>query len=121
MTSAVTGALGSIIGYLGAEVAEETLFERLLWPQRYYNDFNLLILFKMAFLMPMGGPLHRAALATLDLFRNKGLYLGRARGNMLGTAFMRNTEVGYYARTMEADRESREEVRNGFWLEVLRR
>jgi hypothetical protein len=29
----LAGALGSIIGYLGAEAAQPYLFERLLWPQ----------------------------------------------------------------------------------------
>jgi hypothetical protein len=110
-----------MIGYLGAEVAQETLFERLLWPQRYYNDFSPRVLLQMAVLMPMGGPLHRAALATLDLFREKGLYLGQTRGNMLGTAFMRDIDVGYYARTTPGERESRGEARNGFWIDVLRR
>ena len=36
--SALSGALGSIIGYLGAEIAEANIFDRLLWPQRFYND-----------------------------------------------------------------------------------
>jgi hypothetical protein len=121
MGDAIAGALGSIIGYLGAEVAQETLFERLLWPQRYYSDFSITILIRMALTMPMGGPLHRAALATLDLFRDKGLYIGRGRGNMLGTAFMRNIELGYYARSIQAECETRAEVRNGFWVEVLRK
>lgn len=121
MADAIAGALGSIIGYLGAEVAQEGLFWRLLWPQRYYNDFNITILFRMAFLIPMGGPLHRAALATLDCFHDKGLYIGSGRGNMLGTAFMRNIELGYYARSIQAECETRAEARNGFWVEVLRR
>jgi hypothetical protein len=86
--SALAGALGFVIGTLGSEVAERTLFECLLWPQRFYNDFNFFIFLKLMFLMPMGGPLHAAALETLDNLREHGLYLGRRRGNMLGTAFL---------------------------------
>jgi hypothetical protein len=74
--SALAGALGSVIGYLGSEVAEQTLFERLLWPQRFYNDFNFFMFLKPMFLMPIGDPLHAAALETLDNFRGHGLYLG---------------------------------------------
>jgi hypothetical protein len=64
-----------------------TIFERLLWLQRFYNDFNLTICIKLALLMPMGGPLHRTALQSLDAFNENGLYLGSCQGNMLGTAF----------------------------------
>jgi hypothetical protein len=80
----ITGALGTILGYLGAEVAEESTFERLLWPQRYYNDISPVILLRLTLFMPSGGPLHRAALETLSRFQKNGLYLGKTRGNMLG-------------------------------------
>jgi len=64
--SALVGALGSVIGYLGSEVAQVSIFERLLWPERFYNDFNFSVFIKQSLFMTMGGPLHAAALATLD-------------------------------------------------------
>lgn len=118
--TAVAGVLGSLIGYLGAEVSEETIFERLLWPQRFYHHLNLEILLKMIFLMPMGGPLHRAALQTLDTFHERGLYDGPCRGNMIGTAFLRNSRHTYRVRTIQHEREIEKEARNGFWIEVLK-
>ena len=117
--SAIAGALGSVIGYLGAEVAEAVVFERLLWPQRFYNDFTFTTIFKMAFLFPMGGPLHRAALQTLDTFQGNGLYLGTRRGNSLGTAFLRDKHTTYYLRTQPEEQTVPKEARNGFWLEAL--
>jgi hypothetical protein len=122
MTAAIA-ALGAVVGYLGAEVAEETLFERLLWPQRFCNYVDTSTLLKSSFLMPMGGPLHRAALETLDKFRDHGIYRGRCRGTMLGTAiFAEQKSVTYYHRTAEKekDRAAKKEVRNGFWIQVLR-
>jgi hypothetical protein len=117
--SAIAGALGSVIGYLGAEVAEAVVFERLLWPQRFYNDFTFTTIFKMALLFPMGGPLHRAALQTLDTFQENGLYRGTRRGNSLGTAFLRDRHIVYYFRTWPEEQNVPRESRNGFWLEVL--
>lgn len=105
LLQAVAGVLGSFIGYLGAEVSKETIFERLLWPQRFYNHLNLEILVKMGFLMPLGGPLHRAALQTLDTFHERGLYDGSCRKNMVGTAFLRNSRHPYWARTIQHERE----------------
>ncbi|KAH0364904.1 hypothetical protein KCU89_g18910, partial [Aureobasidium melanogenum] len=110
----ITGALGTILGYLGAEVAEESVFERLLWPQRYYNDLSLIILLRLIFLMPSGGPLHRAALETLSDFQKNGLYLGKTRGNMLGTAFYNRLDVSYFARTLTGQENAAKETRNGF-------
>jgi len=112
--SALAGALGSVIGYLGAEVAEETLFERILWPQRIYNDFDFWTCIKMTAFMLMGGPLHAAALRTLDTFRDNGLYLGRRRGNMLGTAFLRDIGVRNFCRTNKREKDVAKESRNAF-------
>lgn len=85
--SIIIGALGSVIGYLGAEAATESFFERLLWPERFFNDANPYVLLKLTLCLPISGPLHGAALESLDTFRNNGLYLGTRRGNMLGTTF----------------------------------
>jgi hypothetical protein len=68
--------------------------------------------------MPMGGPLHKAALETLDAIREKGLYRGATRGHMLGTAFFHDNNAKYFNRTV-GDGEN--DIRNGFWVEVLRR
>lgn len=120
-TPALVGALGSVIGYLGSEVAEDTVFERLLWPQRFYNDFDLAICLKMVFLMPMGGPLHKAALQTFDTFRRKGLYSGGQKGHMLGSAFFSDQNLKYRVFSSENQELDDLEVRNSIWVEVLRR
>ncbi|KUJ06308.1 uncharacterized protein LY89DRAFT_692557 [Mollisia scopiformis] len=117
---ALVGALGSVIGYLGSEVAEKVLFERLMWPQRYYNDLTFSIFLKQGFLMTMGGPLHAAALATLDVFRDSGLYKGTRRGHMLGTAFLPSTNVTNFLRTDSDSRGIAKQSRNGFWVQVLK-
>ena len=54
-------ALGTIVGYLGAEVCSSSSFSRLLWPSRYFNSASLSSLLRTALLMPMGGPIHKAA------------------------------------------------------------
>ncbi|KAJ1323431.1 hypothetical protein MN608_11586 [Microdochium nivale] len=127
-TSTLTGALGSVIGYLGSEVAEPQLFERLLWPQRFYNDLTPSVALKHALLMTMGGPLHSAALKVLDIFGKHGLYLGRGRGNMLGTVFFPDSGRNFEGVTrgvgaVEAGHEERDlrtgACRNAFWIEVL--
>lgn len=116
--TAVAAALGSVIGYVGAEVAEDSIFERLLWPQRFYNTSSLSSLATNVLFEPMGGPLHRAALSTLDRFREKGLYRGRTKGHMLGTAFFEEQKEKYVNHSSGSN--VSKEVRNGFWLEVLK-
>lgn len=118
--SVIVGALGSVIGYLGAEAATESFFERLLWPERFYNDATISIILKMAILMPMTGPLHGAALKSLDTFRAKGLYLGMRRGDMLGTTFLHDTRVKNYRIPSADEKEEAKESRNAFWVQVLR-
>lgn len=121
--SVVPSALGSVLGYLGAEVAEKSVFERLLWPQRFYNYMDATVFFKLAFLFPTSGPLHRAALEVLDKFRDNGLYRGKQGGEMLGTAFFHDMdEAVYFHRTATSIDEQQHPyyVRNGLWVEVLR-
>ncbi|WYZ38157.1 hypothetical protein EsH8_III_000071 [Colletotrichum jinshuiense] len=123
MTLSASSVLGVVIGYLGAEVAGVSAFERLLWPERFYNAVDALDLLRLGLFMPMGGPLHRAALETLDKFREYGLYKGRRRGDMLGTAFFpNNTDVHYLHKTASTPegRKLPGSVRNGFWIEVLK-
>jgi hypothetical protein len=116
MSDLIPSTLGSVIGYLGAEVAENTVFERLLWPQRFYNSLSPSILFQLAILHPMGGPLHRAALQTLDIFRDKGIYRGYRRGHMAGTAFHSDHGKSYIA---SAEPGKKKAARNGFWFTVM--
>ena len=118
-TTPLTGALGSIIGYLGADSCEPNIFERLLWPERFYNNITLGSLLKITIAAPSGGPLHRAALHTLDVFRNKGLQGGMQQGHMLGTAFFADTGLRYQAHGKALEDEDRE-ARNGIWCTVLR-
>ncbi|KUI67825.1 hypothetical protein VM1G_03517 [Cytospora mali] len=110
----LSGTLGTILGYLGGEVAEEVLFERLLWPQRFYNDCSMSILIKDIFLFSMGGPLHSAALSTLDNLRGQGLYYGHRRGNFLGTAFYDDLKLSYDSSGKTGA------ARNAFWVRVSR-
>lgn len=119
-TNALAGALGSIIGYLGAEASEPSLFERLLWPQRFYNDNSVSGAVKAALLMPMGGPIHKAALETLDGFRKKGLYGGTRHGHMLGTTFFASTGLKYKMHGYKG-LDQDDEVRNGLWVSVMQR
>lgn len=117
-SSTLTGALGAVLGYVGSEVAEVILFERLFWPERFYNDLSLKVALQQAFLMTMGGPLHAAALKSLDTFRRHGLYMGTGRGNMLGTAFYADRSITYS--TGLADDSRSDETRNAFWVEAVR-
>lgn len=119
--SVAFGALGTLLGYVGAEVASETIFTRLLWPQRYYNSRHLASLVALAALMPMGGPIHKAALAALDQFIKSGLNKGYCRGDMLGTAFYEDVKQTYVLRRGEEDdQDLQKEARNGLWIRVMR-
>jgi len=118
--TAIAGALGSVIGYLGGEAAEVSIFERLLWPQRFYNQVGPLPFIGMCVVLPMAGPLHGAALKTLDKFRDNGIYSTYYRGHLLGTAFYGASKQKYHDRSGSEPSEA-SEVRNGFWPEVLRR
>jgi len=66
--TSILSALGTLIGYIGAEAATDQVFERLLWPQRFWNWFSIYHMFQVVLFMPMDGPVHRAALHTLDKF-----------------------------------------------------
>ncbi|KAF1809212.1 hypothetical protein P152DRAFT_461628 [Eremomyces bilateralis CBS 781.70] len=121
--AAAITAFGAIIGYMGAEVAEDAMFERVLWPQRFHNYLDISSFAKLSLLSSMSGPLHRAALETLDSFRDHGLYKGFLRGDILGTPFFaENSGIEYFYRTAlsQKRRETPSSVRNGLWLEVLR-
>ncbi|RDW56569.1 hypothetical protein BP6252_14097 [Coleophoma cylindrospora] len=115
-TNSISGALGSIIGYVGAEVAERVVFERLFWPDRFYKSFSPGYLLKTMFLSSMSGPLHKAALETLDKLRQNGLYRGKQQGHMLGTAFFDDLHLQYRVCGHE---DKAFEVRNGMLIRIL--
>ena len=120
-TSAATaGALGSLIGYVGAEVTTEAIFERLLWPQRFYSDLHPPTLVSLAILMPMGGPLHKAALEVLNQIKRNGLYRGPCEGDMLGTAFHGEDAATYRRRSRDASSDEDRKTRNALPVKVLR-
>lgn len=119
MTTAAVGALTAVIGYIGSEVAEECLLERLLWPERFNNELTILILLQQSFLMTIGGPLHKAALKTLENLRKQGMFAGACRGHMLGTAFFSELKVMHFQRCKEERKLIPEKSRNSFWIRVL--
>ena len=119
--ASVISALGTLIGYIGAEAATEDVFERLLWPQRFFNTFSWHDLLHVGFLTPMGGPIHKAALTTLDKFHQSGLFRGRSLGNMLGTAFFHNTGLKYKMHDHPPGSNGKEHVRNGLWVQAIGR
>ncbi|KAH6684512.1 hypothetical protein B0J14DRAFT_14442 [Halenospora varia] len=119
-TTTVTAvALTAVIGYVGAEVAEESLLERLLWPQRFNHDMTFYNVVQRSLLLTSGGPLHHAALKTLDTLRAKGMYAGPCRGHMLGTGFYFNHEIMHFQRCSQARMLIPEKSRNAFWIRVL--
>ena len=119
--TSVISALGTIIGYIGSEAATEDVFERLLWPQRFFNAFGWRELVEIGILNPMGGPMHKAALSTLDKFQQSGLFKGRNLGNMLGTAFFHDTGIRYKMHDPPPGSTGKEFVRNGLWVQAVAR
>lgn len=69
--------------------------------------------------MPLGGPLHKAALDTVDRFFENGLFRGDRLGHMLGTAFFPDSGMKYQMYENGAfQREA--QVRNGIWVRMLK-
>ncbi|KAJ4152246.1 hypothetical protein NW754_004041 [Fusarium falciforme] len=118
--SSLFAAFGAVLGYIGAEAATMLSIERQLWPQRFYSSFTLSSLPILALFMPMGGPLHKAALKALDTIFLHGLFNGPNQGHMLGTAFFRQRNWTY---TMHGDGEEHpshtDVVRNCLWTRTL--
>ena len=111
-------ALGTIIGYIGAEAVTDDLFSRLLWPQRFYNHVSWRNILPLALFLPLGGPLHKAALKAIDTFYHNGLFKGSELGHMLGTAFFQDSSLEYIAHTPESAWE-KDHVRNGLWVGAI--
>lgn len=114
-------AFGSILGYLGAEAASYASFEELLWPQRFFCSFNSWEIPQLALLHPMGGPLHKVALETLDIIFKNGLLRGHEQGHMLGTPFFPETGWTYVMHDGQASSSKVNPLRNCFWTVVFSR
>ncbi|KAG8529172.1 uncharacterized protein KY384_005807 [Bacidia gigantensis] len=119
--SSLISALGTLIGYIGSEAATEDVFERLLWPQRFFNAVTWRDAFEVGLLLPMGGPIHKAALTTLDKFHTNGIFKGRDLGNMLGTAFFHDMSFKYREHDPSPGNTGKEYVRNGLWVQAISR
>ncbi|KAK8080293.1 hypothetical protein PG997_008111 [Apiospora hydei] len=115
----VLGVLGAILGYIGAEAAADSAFERLLWPQRAYSNFSLSSAPGVALLTPMGGPMYRAALKALDTIYKHGLLRGSYQGHMLGTAFFPDQGWTYTMHGGTYYESHTEDLRNCLWTRVL--
>ena len=98
MTDRETGvvtALGALLGYVGSQAATTALFEQLLWPQRHLANPSWRSAVMAALLMPMSGPLHKAASEVFDTLYRDDIFRDAYRGHMLGTAFFKNTGWTY--------------------------
>ena len=112
--------LGSIIGYLGAEVAQESLFERLLWPERYFNDFRLAILFKTALLTPMGGPVPQSRSPGVGQIPGQRFVPGPASRSHAWIGVLQRSRRENHTCPCESEHHRGKDVRDGFWVTVLR-
>ena len=117
MASAIS-ALGTLIGYVGAEAATDDIFERLQWPQRFFTGITYKNALQIGLGMPMGGPLHKTALHVLDRLYRSGLFKGPNLGNMLGTVFFRDSGLKYTLHEPPKKPE-KEYVRNGIWIRAV--
>ncbi|PYH96462.1 hypothetical protein BO71DRAFT_176905 [Aspergillus ellipticus CBS 707.79] len=116
----VFAALGTVVGYLGTEVSSHSMFERLLWPSRFYNTTNVGSLIAISCIMTMGGPVHRTAVQALETLTLSGLWKGKFQGDMLGTIFYRDTGRRYVVRNPDGTQSEERQVRNDFWIGVMR-
>ncbi|KAI0891876.1 hypothetical protein F4806DRAFT_489253 [Annulohypoxylon nitens] len=116
----IFGALGSVLGYIGAEASTTHTLEQLLWPQRSYSNFRLQAIVSLSLLTPMGGPMHKIGLVAMDKLFQHGLLKGTDQGHMLGTVFF--PEQGW-AYTMHGDgvihKSHTEPLRNCLWARAL--
>lgn len=117
--SNIYGGFGAVIGYIGGEAATMDWFERLLWPQRFFSGFRLASVWSVALLLPMGGPLHKAALNTLDNIYHHGLFKGAYRGHMLGTPFFCSQDWKYTMHGDGLNETHTEPLRNCLWARAL--
>jgi hypothetical protein len=69
--------------------------------------------------MPIGGPIHKAAVEALDRLVDAGLLKGYCSGDMLGTAFFRESKQYHVAKVPGGGSSPKKEARNAFWITVL--
>lgn len=108
-----------MLGYIEAEAVTVQPFEAFLWPQRFYSNFTLSSFPCPALLMPMGGPMHKAALKTLDAAFQNGLFKGTDQGHMLGTAFFRPFRWTYTMHGRGEQESHTKQLRNCVWVRAL--
>lgn len=114
------GAIGAVLGYIGAEGATPAIFQRLLWPQRAHSGFTLRHALKIGLLGPSGGPIYKAALQVLDNAFANGLLRGSGRGHMLGTIFFPQSKSTYTLESNDDHYPSHTEpARNCLWERVV--
>lgn len=114
------GAIGAVLGYIGAEGATPASFERLVWPQRAYEGFSWRHAAKLATLAPGGGPVYKAGLQALDRAFECGLLRGSGLGHMLGSVFFPQSSGSYTLNSTDARFESHTEpARNCLWTRVV--
>ncbi|KAL2837292.1 hypothetical protein BJY01DRAFT_221130 [Aspergillus pseudoustus] len=119
LTNALS-AVSTLIGYIGTEVATSQCFDRVVWPQRSYNNFTVRNAWKAALLMPLGGPLQTAAIKTIDALFKNGLMRGARLGHMLGTCFFPDSALEYQLYENGVACGGVGHVRNGIWPRILR-
>jgi hypothetical protein len=118
--SGAMNAVGTVLGYIGAEAATTALFKRLLWPQSAYFNLQLRHIPQLALLQPGGGPLYKAALDALDTAFKHGLLRGRDQGHTLGTAFFQDSSTEYTLHNVDGQLEQPKEAsRNNIWVRVM--
>ncbi|KAF2429409.1 hypothetical protein EJ08DRAFT_278234 [Tothia fuscella] len=117
---------------IGALCADGSLIERLLWPERYYNNLaNGMTMLKLALLTPSGGPILSLVVASLARI-NKATRVPKDTEDgaavetdsshvLLGTAYFPKYKYDrkYYCRTGDRADDLGEDVGNGFLLTVL--
>lgn len=95
LNCSLRGYWHTILGYLEIEIGSYSLFERLLWPTRFYNTLNPSTLFQITMLTPMGGPLLRPAICVIDGFIAARMHRGKQQGDPLDTAFFSDLGCRY--------------------------
>ena len=118
--NSITNALGTVLGYIGAEAATTSTFTRLLWPQRTYCRCSIRQIPKLALLLPTGGPVYKAALQALDSASKNGLFKGKHQGRMLGSPFFPDSGCTYTLHSSDSLWPSHKDAcRNNIWLQVV--
>ncbi|KAK3630436.1 hypothetical protein LTR56_017494 [Elasticomyces elasticus] len=113
-------ALGTVLGYIGAEAATSATFARLLWPQRAYSHLGFIRSTQLALLKPAGGSLYKAVLEALDSVHQHGLFRGQKQGHMLGSPFFPDSRCEYTSHSGSKSLPSYcEASRNNLWVRVI--